>query len=283
MEKRFLNYAKIVLGGAVYAVGFQFFCYPNAIVTGGVTGIAMIINFLTGLPVGVMSIAMNIPLFLLAWRRFGLHFMVGSLIGMLSANVAVDLFSMVDFVATTQPLMGAVYGGVFQGLGIGLVYTAGATTGGTDIIAKFLRVKYQHINFATFMLVLDAVIIAAFALIFDRYDSALYAIIGMFISSRLIDTTLYGTVNSKVCYIITDETDAIKNAITVHLDRGVTYLHGEGAWSGKEKKIILCVIRSRQIVELKRIIKSCDPRAFLIVSDSHEVFGEGFTHINDEK
>ena len=283
MEKRFLNYAKIVLGGAVYAVGFQFFCYPNAIVTGGVTGIAMIINFLTGLPVGVMSIAMNIPLFLLAWRRFGLHFMVGSLLGMLSANVAVDLFSMVDFVATTQPLMGAVYGGVFQGLGIGLVYTAGATTGGTDIIAKFLRVKYQHINFATFMLVLDAVIIAAFALIFDRYDSALYAIIGMFISSRLIDTTLYGTVNSKVCYIITDETDAIKNAITVHLDRGVTYLHGEGAWSGKEKKIILCVIRSRQIVELKRIIKSCDPRAFLIVSDSHEVFGEGFTHINDEK
>ena len=283
MEKRFLNYAKIVLGGAVYAVGFQFFCYPNAIVTGGVTGIAMIINFLTGLPVGVMSIAMNIPLFLLAWRRFGLHFMVGSLLGMLSANVAVDLFSMVDFVATTQPLMGAVYGGVFQGLGIGLVYTAGATTGGTDIIAKFLRVKYQHINFATFMLVLDAVIIAAFALIFDRYDSALYAIIGMFISSRLIDTTLYGTVNSKVCYIITDETDAIKNAITVHLDRGVTYLHGEGAWSGKEKKIILCVIRSRQIVELKRIIKSCDPHAFLIVSDSHEVFGEGFTHINDEK
>ena len=283
MEKRFLNYAKIVLGGAVYAVGFQFFCYPNAIVTGGVTGIAMIINFLTGLPVGVMSIVMNIPLFLLAWRRFGLHFMVGSLVGMLSANVAVDLLSMVDFVATTQPLMGAVYGGVFQGLGIGLVYTAGATTGGTDIIAKFLRVKYQHINFATFMLVLDAVIIAAFALIFDRYDSALYAIIGMFISSRLIDTTLYGTVNSKVCYIITDETDAIKNAITVHLDRGVTYLHGEGAWSGKEKKIILCVIRSRQIVELKRIIKSCDPHAFLIVSDSHEVFGEGFTHINDEK
>ena len=230
-----------------------------------------------------MTIAMNIPLFLIAWRRFGLGFIVSSLVGMLATNICVDLFDAFNFAATTQPLLGAVYGGVFQGLGLGLVYQTGATTGGTDIVAKFLRVKYQHINFGTFMLILDIIIIGSFSIIFSRYDSALYAIIGMFICSKLIDMTLYGAVNSKVCYIITDESERVKDAITIHLDRGVTFLHGEGAWSGKEKKIILCVIRSRQIVELKKIIKSIDPGAFLIVSDSHEVFGEGFTQISDEK
>lgn len=283
MDKRVLNYLRIILGGALYAVGFRFFYYPNAIATGGLTGIAMIINYLTDLPVGMLAIVMNIPLFLFAWRRFGLNFMVSSLAGMLSANLFVDFFELFHFAATNQPLLGAVYGGVFQGLGLGLAYQVGATTGGTDIVAKFLRAKYQHINFGTFMLLLDIAIIGSFSLIFSRYDSAMYAIIGMFICTKIIDFTLYGAVNSKVCYIISDASEALKNAITTHLDRGVTFLHGEGAWSGKEKKIILCVIRSRQIVELKKLIKSIDPGAFLIVSDSHEVFGEGFTQISDEK
>ncbi len=278
-----LTYGKIVLGSVLYAAGFQFFTYPNSIITGGVTGIAMIINYLTSLPVGVLSIVMNIPLFAVSWKRFGAHFMVSSFVGMMLCSVLVDVFSTVDFAATNQPLLAAIYGGIIKGFGLGIIYTTGATTGGVDIVAKFLRVKYQHINFGTIILLLDAVIIFAFALIFRRYDSAMYSIIFMFISSKVIDFVLYGAVNSKVCYVITDNSVEIKNAIVGELKRGVTFIHGEGAWSGKEKDIILCVIKSRQIVELKRIIKELDAGAFLIVSDSREVFGNGFTYIGDDK
>lgn len=275
-------YLKIVIGSVLYAAGFQFFLYPNAITTGGVTGIAMIINFLTGLPVGVMTMLINIPLFVFSWKKFGLKFIIASLAGTVLSSVFVDLFAMIPLEITHEPLLGAIYGGLIKGFGLGIIYHAGATTGGVDIIAKFLRRKYQHINFSTFILALDVAVIVAFAVIFKKYDSAMYAIICMFIASKVIDLVLYGAVNSKVCYVITDESVAVKDAIVNKLGRGVTYLHGEGAWSGKEKNVILCVIKQSQIVELKKLVEAIDERAFLIVSDSREVFGKGFSYIGDE-
>lgn len=280
--RQLLLWVKIVLGSALYAAGFQFFLYPNSITTGGVTGIAMIINYLTGLPVGVMTIVINIPLFVFSWKKFGMQFIIGSLAGMLLSSMFVDLFAMSPLEITHEPLLGAIYGGLIKGLGLGLVYHAGATTGGVDIVAKFLRRKYQHINFSTFILGLDAAVVLAFAVIFQKYDSAMYAIICMFIASKMIDLVLYGAVNSKICYIITDESIAVKDAIVSVLGRGVTYLHGAGAWSGKEKNVILCVIKQSQIVELKQLVKAIDEQAFLIVSDSREVFGKGFSYIGDE-
>ena len=275
-------YLKIVLGAAIYAVGFTFFLYPNAVVTGGVTGIAMIINYLTRFPVGVMTIIMNIPLFFFSWKEFGLHFIIASLVGTVLASVFVDLFTMIPLEITRDPLLGAIYGGVIEGLGLGIVYSAGATTGGVDIVAKFLRLRYQHINFSTFILGLDILVILAFALIFKKYEAAMYSMICMFISSRVIDVVLFGAVNSKVCYIITDESERIKDAIMNGLNRGVTFLHGEGAWSGKEKNVILCVIKQNQIVELKKLVQQIDEKAFMIVSDSREVFGKGFSYIGDK-
>lgn len=286
MEKKILSfvwtYLRIIGGGAIYGLGFQFFCYPNNIVSGGVAGIAMIINYLTTLPVGAMTVILNIPLFIFSWKRLGLRFLIGSLVGMLSLSFFIDFFSIFNVVATDDALLGAVYGGVLKGLGLGLVASANATTGGMDIVAKFLRRKYQYINFGTFMLLLDAVVIVAFALIFARYESGMYSVISMYLSSKLIDLVLYGAVNSKVCYVITDESAKIKDAITNRLHRGVTYLHGEGAWSGSEKDIILCVIKRSQIVELKNLVREIDEKAFMIVSDSREVFGKGFTYIGDE-
>jgi uncharacterized membrane-anchored protein YitT (DUF2179 family) len=279
---KIVKYAKIAVGSALYAAGFQFLVYPNAMITGGVTGIAMIINYLTQLPVGILSIIMNIPLFVVSWKRFGLGFMVSSFLGMLLCSVFIDLLSMIDFVITTDLLLASVFGGVVKGLGLGIVYSTSATTGGIDIVAKFLRAKYQYINFSTFILALDIAIIAIFAVIFDKYESALYSVICMYVCAKAIDVVLLGAVNSKVCYIITDESIAIKNAITEKLGRGVTFLHGEGAWSGKEKNVILCVIKTRQIVELKHLVRELDERAFMIVSDSREVFGKGFTYIGDE-
>ncbi len=275
-------YLKILIGSALYAAGFQFFLYPNAIATGGVTGVAMIINYFSGFPVGIMTLIFNVPLFLFSWKKFGFSFILASLAGTVLSSVMVDLFAMIPLEVTHEPLLGAIYGGIIKGLGLGIVYHTGATTGGVDIVAKFLRRKYQHINFSTFILGLDTAVIVAFAVLFRRYDSAMYAIICMFIASKVIDLVLYGAVNSKVCYIITDKSEEIKDGIVNALHRGVTFLHGEGAWSGQEKHVILCVIKQSQIVELKHLVGAVDDRAFVIVSDSREVFGNGFSYLGDE-
>ena len=275
-------YLKILIGSALYAAGFQFFLYPNAIATGGVTGIAMIINFFSGFPVGVMTLIINVPLFLFSWKKYGLSFILMSLAGTVLSSVMVDLFSLIPLEVTHEPLLGAIYGGIIKGLGLGIIYHTGATTGGVDIVAKFLRRRHQHINFSTFILGLDAAVITAFAVMFKRYDSAMYAIICMFIASKVIDLVLYGAVNSKVCYIITDKSEEIKDGILNDLHRGVTFLNGEGAWSGQAKHVILCVIKQSQIVELKQLIRAKDDNAFVIVSDSREVFGNGFAYIGAE-
>lgn len=278
----FLQMLKIVLGALLYAIGFRFFLYPNDVVSGGVTGVAMIINHLTAIPVGMMVLIINVPLFLFSWKKFGLRFMVASLVGTALSSVALDLLALVPVEVTREPMLAAVYGGLIKGFGLGIIYRVGATTGGTDLIAKFLRRRYPYINFGSLLLALDVAVIAAFALLFRKYDSAMYAIICMFIASRVIDLVLYGAVNSKVCYIITDHSEAVKDAIVTQLHRGVTFLHGEGAWSGKEKDIILCVIKQQQIVDLKRLVEAVDEKAFMIVSDSREVFGKGFAYIGDE-
>ena len=283
VSRQVTDILKLVAGSFIYAVGFRYFMYPNDIVTGGVTGIAMIVNYLTRLPVGMLTILMNIPLFLFSWKKFGLRFIAYSLVSMLLCSVFVDILAAVPLAMTKDPLLGAIYGGVIHGLGMGIVFQTGATTGGMDIIAKFLRQKYQHINIGTFILALDVLVIGSFALIFKLYDRAMFAIICMYASTKVIDFVLYGAINSKVCYIITDESTRIKDAIVNELNRGVTYLHGEGAWSGKEKKIILCVIKQRQIVELKQLVYGIDPTAFMIVSDSREVFGKGFSSIADSE
>ena len=150
------KYCLIVLGCVIYAAGFQFFCYPNAITTGGVVGMAMIINQLTKLPVGVLTIVMNVPLFLVAWRHFGLDFLIGSLVGMGLSSLMVDLCATFGIVATGDPMLAALIGGVIKGIGMGMVYYVGATTGGIDIVIKFLRKRYSYINFGTLMLLMDA-------------------------------------------------------------------------------------------------------------------------------
>lgn len=273
---------KIVCGSLIFAAGFRFFAYPNDIVSGGVTGIAMIINYLSGLPVGVLSIIINIPLFAVSWKKFGLRFIVSSFISMTLCSVFIDLLTMVDAVGTHDLLLAAVYGGVVQGLGLGIVFSASATTGGVDIVAKLLRARYPYMNLGSLLLALDVAVIGTFAVVFRKFDSAMYSIIGMFISSRVIDFVLYGAVNSKVCYIITDENERMKKAIVESLDRGVTLLRGEGGFSGEKKEVILCVIKRREIVELRRMVQSIDEGAFMFVCDSREVFGEGFSYIGDD-
>lgn len=276
-----LKYAVITIGAALFAAGFQFFLYPNAIIVGGVSGIAMIINMLVGLPVGLLSIILNIPLFLIAWKQFGTRFVVSSFIGMLLSSVFVDIFAALPYSATDDMLLACIIGGAIKGLGLGMIYYAGATTGGSDIIAKFVRRRFPYINFGTIVLLMDCIIIAVFALVFDKLEAAMYAVIAMFIVSKVIDLVLYGIDNSNVCYIISSESAKITEAITERLNRGVTILEGQGAYSHENKQVLLCVIKRHQIAEIRKLIRDIDINAFFIVTDAKNVFGRGFGDIAD--
>ena len=276
------KYVLIVLGCAVYGIGFQFFCFPNRIISGGVMGVAMIINALSGLPVGVLTILMNVPLFLVAWKHFGLDFLIGSLVGMLLMSVFVDLLAVTGYSATSDPMLGAVIGGVLKGAGMGLVFCTGATTGGMDIVVKFLRQRYNHLNFGTLMLVIDVSVIVLYALILSahNYESAMYSLIAMFVSTKVIDLLLYGLDNSCICYIISGNSEALIREITSgRMHRGVTVLEGEGAYSHQKKHVIMCVIKRNQIPEVRRLVRSVDEHAFVIMMDAKNVFGNGFGNI----
>ena len=271
------NLITIIIGAFIYAMGFQFFIYPNAIIPGGVTGISVILNRFTNLPIGTTAFVLNIPIFIVAWRRIGGQFIFGSVIGMAVSNFAIDLLSLTGFSATHNPLLGAIFGGITVGLGLGLVFSTGASTGGVDVVATLLRLKYEYMNLGHLVLILDAVIIFSGAVVFRSFDSAMYAIIGVFISSKVMDGVLYGFFFSKVCFIVSDESEQISHAITETLDRGVTFIYGRGAYSGKDKSIIMCAIKRQQIVSLKNIVYSIDSTAFMIVTEAREILGSGFT------
>ena len=278
-----IKYLMIIVGSALFAAGFQFFLYPNSIIVGGVSGIAMIINLLTKLPVGLLTIVLNIPLFIIAWRYFGTDFIVGSLVGMLLSSVFVDLFALISISPTNDMLLACIIGGAVKGLGLGIVYYAGATTGGTDIIAKFIRLRFPYLNFGTVVLITDCFIIVAFAAIFNKVESAMYAVITMFVVSKVVDLVLYGIDNSSVCYIISEKSDQLVTDITDRLHRGVTILEGEGAYSHKNKQVLLCVVKRTQIADIRKMIKSIDENAFFIITDAKNVFGKGFGDIADFK
>lgn len=282
LRRKILKYFLIVLGSVIYAVGFQFFMFPNRIVSGGISGIAMILNHFTHWPVGMMVIAMNVPLFLIAWRHFGLDYLIGSLVGTAVSSIFVDLFASTGIVATTDPMLGSIIGGVIKGAGMGIIYYVGASTGGIDIVAKMLRQKYQQINFGTIVLILDVMIVVVYALVLNQYESAMYSLIGMYVVSKVVDLALYGIDNSSLCYIVSEKSEELANEIlSGHVHRGVTILEGEGAYSHRRKNVILCVIKRTQMGEMRRLVRRVDEHAFFIVTDAKNVFGTGFENISE--
>ncbi len=272
----------IVLGSFVFGFSFQAFLLPNNIVSGGVTGIAMIINTFTRWPIGLMVIVMNIPLFLIAWRHFGLDYLLGSLLGMALSSAFVDLFALTGLVLTNEPMLASIIGGVIKGLSLGMIYYYGAGTGGVDIVAKLVRQRFSQLNFGTVVLILDVAIIMIYALVIGNYDSAMYSIITMYVVSKVVDLVLYGLNNSCTCHIISEKSEAITRELTSgHMHRGVTILQGEGAYSHKKKHVILCVIKRSQIPELRRTLRALDENAFVIVTEAKNVFGRGFENISE--
>ena len=277
------EWALIVMGALSYALGYSFFFYPNGIVPGGVTGIATIVNYLTNWPVGVVSMVINIPLFAFSWKHFGPRFMLMSLAGTVLIYVFVDSFAVFNAAATDNIFLAATIGAFLNGMGLGLVYRSGATTGGMDIVAKVLRQKYQYINFGTLIMCLNVVIVGAYGIMFRKWDAVMYTVIAQFVVSKAIDVVLYGLDTSKVCYLISEDKSAeLERAITVTMHRGVTLLHGTGGYTGKNREVLMCVIKKRQITDLRKIVKAVDPAAFFVVTDAKDVFGNGFGNINDD-
>lgn len=272
-----LPYLWIALASAFYALGFCWCYEPNHIGFGGITGVGQIINhFLPWAPIGVVVILLNVPLFLLGWRLLGGHLLFSSLYAMFISSVFVDLFAALIPFQSMDPMLATIFGGLLIGLSLGVVLLQGATTGGTDLLARLLKLKISWLPMGKLLMAVDLVVIAAVALTFQNFSSALYGVVSLYIASVSMDMVLYGMDQAKVAYIISSYPKEVSQAILGELDRGVTVLHGMGAWSGEEKKVLLCAFKQRQIVPLKRIIRSIDPEAFLIVCNAHEVLGDGF-------
>lgn len=275
--KKLLPWLWMVAASAVYAVGFNWCYAPNDIAFGGITGIAQIINAaLPWAPVGVVVILLNVPLFLLGWKLLGGRLLVSSLFAMLVSSVLIDITDALWQFQPMDMLLASIYGGVLLGLSLGVIFQQGATTGGTDLAARLLKVPLPWLPMGKLLLIVDLAVIVAVALAFRSLDSALYGVVSLYIATLVMDGVLYGLDNAKVAYVISRKPREVAQAIFRELDRGVTLLKGQGGWSGEEKEVLLVAFKQRQIVSLKRTVKRLDPEAFLIVCEAHEVLGDGF-------
>lgn len=277
LSKTLLAYVWITVASVIYAVGFNWCYEPNQIGFGGITGVAQIINaFLPWAPIGTVVIILNAPLFLLGWRLLGGNLLLSSLYAMFVSSLAIDVLHMFHTFQPMDPMLATIYGGVLMGGSLGIVFLQGATTGGTDLIARLLKLKLAWLPMGKILMATDLVVIVAVALAFGNIYSALYGVVALFLSSKVMDMVLYGLDTAKVAYIISQDSRTIAQKLTRDLDRGVTILQGRGAWSGQDKEVLMCAFKQRQIVAMKRMVKEVDPAAFLIVCDAHDVMGEGF-------
>lgn len=277
VKKQLTAYFWITVASLFYAVGFNWCYEPNLIGFGGITGVGQIINhFLPWAPIGTVVIILNIPLFLLGWKFLGGHILVSSLYAMFISSVFIDVLHLLYTFQPMDPMLACVFGGVLMGGSLGIVFLQGATTGGTDLIARLLKLRFSWLPMGKLLLGVDLAVILAVAIVFGNLNSALYGIIALYLSSFVMDKVLYGLDNAKVAYIISDSYEAITQRLINDIDRGVTILHGQGGYSGAEKKVLMVAFKQKQIVEIKRMVHELDPTAFLVVCDAHEVLGDGF-------
>lgn len=279
MQKLWQNYQWIpqtVLGSALFAAGFAFFLEPNDLSSGGISGLALIlVELLQFGSVGTISILINLPLFILGGVKIGKRFFVGSLIGMLLSSLLIDGFTALHLPAV-EPVIAMVYGGVLCGLGVGIVFMAGTSTGGSDIVVRLLKLKYRNVPIGQISLAFDALVVLLTGIVFRDMNKALYTGITVFLCGKMVDAVVYRFDYSKVALIISKEYESIAKEIGDKLDRGATFLHGEGSYSGEETKVVLAAVKKQQIAELKELVMALDPNAFVIVQEAHQVLGDGF-------
>ncbi|MGO1470082.1 MAG: YitT family protein [Tissierella sp.] len=268
------SYIVIAIGSVILATGLQYFLAPNTIAPGGVTGFAIVIETLTDVPIYITNLLVNIPLFIFGAKYLGKTRAIRTAYATLIVSIALKYLPIIPL--THDLLLSALFGGVLTGTGLGLVFKFEGTTGGSDIGGAMLNKKFPGLSIANFMLVIDLAVVIFSGLVEKQIETALYSVIALYVSVKVIDTVLEGIGYLKGFYIITDKPDEIADILMKELNRGVTSLKGRGMYSKKDKEVLLCVVPRSQFTRVKDIVKEIDPRAFVMIAEMYEAVGEGF-------
>lgn len=272
-RKQIGDIAMIVAGLLLATLGYRMFLIPDSIAPGGFTGISQLLNELFGWQVGIVMLALNIPLFLLGFRSMGLRFAALSLAATVLFSVMLDYLPV--GVQSGDLVLSSLFGGVLSGAGFGLVLRGGGSTGGTDMLARIIHERLHVIKVGAVMFAVDFIVVFASMFVFD-VNCAMYSLIALFVSSRVMDMVIDGFNPAKAYFVISRSSGEISRRVREELDRGVTALKGRGEYSGEDTDVLLCVVYRMEVMQLKRIITECDPKAFVIATDVHEALGEGF-------
>lgn len=274
------NAAYIIIGLFSCSLGYCMFLVPNEIAPGGFTGIGQLCNALFGINVGTMALILNVPLFAVSMRSMGIKFGVKSLV----ASIGLSLF--IDYLpigaVTDDLLLATVFGALLGGVGFGLILRGNATTGGTDMLASLIHTRVPTLRVGVLITMIDGLVVLASAFVFSP-KMAMYALISVFIMNYTLDYVLDGMNRSTAYLIVSQKSDEIAAQVLGQLERGVTGLYGRGRYSGQETEVLLCVVSRFEVIRLRRIVSSCDPQAFMIAINAHEVLGEGFKDISGKQ
>lgn len=267
-----------IVGSFIFAIGLICFVEPANIAPGGASAIAVLINYVTGLPIGALNLAINVPLLVLAFMYLGHSFALKTIKTLIFNTIMLDWVVAPFFpVYTGDRLLGSVYGGVLVGAGVALIFLRGSTTGGTDIMSYLIQRKFPHLSIGRAMLIIDGVIIAASILVFNNFEAGLFGVISLFCTTKLVDSIIYGADRGSMVMVVSKSSRAIGEKIMDNLGRGVTYIKGEGGYRKENCDILMCAVRRHQFARLKSIVCEADPDAFVVVTEAGQILGEGFT------
>lgn len=272
----------LTLASVIYGVAIALFLDPNDLAPGGVTGIAILVNRFVPIETGTLILLINIPILLFGLWKFGFRFIVSTIYCTCTTSIFTNLFAKLEPVSK-EPLLAGLVGGALTALSLGMIFKVGATSGGTDIIVKYLRKKIPHLRTGLLFMYMDIVIICCSVAVFGDFDKGVYAAISAIVTSFGLDFVLYGRDGAKLLYIISDSAEQITDRILKELDIGVTFVQGYGAYSGKEKRVILCAIRKQMSHKAEAIVREVDSDAFMIVTSANEIYGEGYKSYFTEK
>ena len=269
------------VGSFIFGAGYAIFLGPNELNAGGISGLSAVIVQLINpngtipfLKVGILTMLINLPLFALGGLKIGKKFFFGSLLGLVLSSVAMDN---IHFAVHVEPLLAALYGGIIVGAGIGVVFLAGTSTGGSDIVVRLVKLKAKNMNVGQIAMMFDIIVVILTGLVFGDISNALYTGVSVYLAGKVMDAVVYGFDYSKTAMIITKEYEKMPAAIDAKLGRGSTYLYSQGTYSGQDSKVVLVAIYPKQIAELKDLVMEIDPTAFVILQDAHQVLGDGFS------
>lgn len=280
-----IDFLLMILGSCVFAFAVVFLLDPHNIVPGGITGVAMLINRgIPKLPIGIISLILNFPLYIIGAKKIGAKFFFYSLFSTFIISMAMLVFESekITWIPEVDPLLAGVFGGALLGTGLGIIFARGGSTGGSGIIVCLLKFPFPHIPVGKLMLAFDALVILAAGIVFGSINFVLYAVIAVFVSSKIIDAIVYGSNIERMIYIISNKMPQVIKAINYEVNRGVTLMKGEGGYTGHSRQIAMVAVKNYEVVDLKRMVMGVDPKAFVIITEASEVIGEGFSEYKKE-